>query len=99
MCHIAKKRMLEDRGAKPKEEGDIVREYNAMHEEKFLEMGNGGENKEFDCFRCGVSLGCHVELLSEVPVASHQHTADPFSYPRALKRVLRRCVQEISLGS
>ena len=28
--------MLQDRGALAKEEGDIVREYKAMHEENFL---------------------------------------------------------------
>ena len=30
------KRMLEDRGALPKEDGDLLREYQAMHEENFL---------------------------------------------------------------
>ena len=33
--HIAKKRMLEDRGALPREDGDLLREYQAMHEENF----------------------------------------------------------------
>ena len=28
--------MLEDRGALPKEEGDLIIEYKAMHEENFL---------------------------------------------------------------
>ena len=28
--------MLQDRGAMPKEEGDIVRKYKAMHEDNFL---------------------------------------------------------------
>ena len=31
--NIAKKRMLEDGGAWPKEDGDLLREYQAMHEE------------------------------------------------------------------
>ena len=30
------RKMLQDRGALPKEEGDVVREYKAMHEENFL---------------------------------------------------------------
>ena len=34
--NIAKKRMLEYRGALPKEDGDLPREYQAMHEENFL---------------------------------------------------------------
>ena len=34
--NLSKKKMLQDRGALPKEEGDIVREYNAMHEKNFL---------------------------------------------------------------
>ena len=33
LWHIAKQRMLVDRGALPREEGDLTREYNAMHEE------------------------------------------------------------------
>ena len=28
--------MLQDRGALPEEEGDVVREYKAMHEDNFL---------------------------------------------------------------
>ena len=32
---IAKKRMVEDRRGMPKEEGDSIREYKAMHEENF----------------------------------------------------------------
>ena len=36
LCDIAKKRMLEDRGALPKEEGDSIRKYKAKHEEHFL---------------------------------------------------------------
>ena len=33
---IAKKRMLEDRGALPREDGDLLWEYQEMHEENFL---------------------------------------------------------------
>ena len=33
---LSKKRKLEDRGALPKEEGDLIIEYKAMHEENFL---------------------------------------------------------------
>lgn len=29
--------MLQDRGALPKEEGDVIREYKAIHEENFLD--------------------------------------------------------------
>ena len=36
LWNIAKKRMLEDRGALPKEEGDFIRKYKVMHEENFL---------------------------------------------------------------
>ena len=31
-----KERMFEDRGALPKEDGDLLREYQAMHEENLL---------------------------------------------------------------
>ena len=31
-----KRKRLQDRGALPREEGDVIREYNAMHEENFL---------------------------------------------------------------
>ena len=34
--NIAKKRMLEDRGALPREDGDLLREYHALHEGYFL---------------------------------------------------------------
>ena len=33
---LSKKRMLEDRGAVPKEDGNFLRECQAMHEENFL---------------------------------------------------------------
>ena len=33
---LSRKKMLQDRGALPEEEGDVVREYRAMHEENFL---------------------------------------------------------------
>ena len=36
MWNLARDKMLEDRGLLPKEEGDIVREFKAMHEENFL---------------------------------------------------------------
>ena len=32
LWNLAREKMLQDRGALPKEEGDIVREYKAMHE-------------------------------------------------------------------
>ena len=36
-CGISRKRkMLQDRGALPKEEGDVIIEYEAIHEENFL---------------------------------------------------------------
>ena len=31
-----REKRLQDRGALPREEGDVIREYNAMHEENFL---------------------------------------------------------------
>ena len=34
--NLAKKKILRERGELPKEEGDAVREYKAMHEENFL---------------------------------------------------------------
>ena len=36
LWNLARATMLQDRGALPKEEGDIVKEYKAMHEENFL---------------------------------------------------------------
>ena len=32
-CNIAQKRMLDDRGATPRIEGDLLREYKATHED------------------------------------------------------------------
>ena len=37
--HCQKKRMLEDRGALPTEEGNVIREYKAIHEENFSAVG------------------------------------------------------------
>ena len=34
--HFKKQRMLENRGALPREDGDLLREYQAMHEANFL---------------------------------------------------------------
>ena len=34
--NIAREKRLQDRGALPSEEGDVIREYKAMHEENFL---------------------------------------------------------------
>ena len=36
LWNIAKKRMLEERGALPTEEGDLVRYYKAIHDENVL---------------------------------------------------------------
>ena len=36
LWNLAREKMLQDRGALPKEEGHVVREYKAMHEENFL---------------------------------------------------------------
>ena len=35
LWNIVKKKMLEDRGQLPQEEGDLIREYNAVHENIF----------------------------------------------------------------
>ena len=36
LCNLAKEKIMRERGELPKEEGDAVREYKAMHEENFL---------------------------------------------------------------
>ena len=36
LCNITTKRILEDRGALPKEDGDLLRGFQAMHEENCL---------------------------------------------------------------
>ena len=35
-CGVLREKELQERGAMPEEEGDVIREYNAMHEENFL---------------------------------------------------------------
>ena len=54
LWNIAKKRMLEDREALPREDGDSLREYQAMHEETFSAVGGGRlwmvKNKERERF-------------------------------------------------
>ena len=48
LWNLAREKMLQDRGALPKEEGDSVREYKAMHEENFVSswLREGVEDKE-----------------------------------------------------
>ena len=36
LWNIAEKNMLQDRGALPREDGDLLQEFQAMHEENFL---------------------------------------------------------------
>ena len=36
LWNVAREKMLEDRGALPKEDGDLLRKYKAMHEDNFL---------------------------------------------------------------
>ena len=36
LWNLARAKRLQDRGALPRKEGDVVREYNAMHEENLL---------------------------------------------------------------
>ena len=46
---MREKKVLRERGALPKEEGDAVREYKAMHEESFLSSWlreDGGEKEK-----------------------------------------------------
>ena len=45
LWNIAKKRILEDRGALPKEKGDFIRDKKAMHEEHFSVVGYGTTRK------------------------------------------------------
>ena len=39
LWNVAKEKMLKDRCALPKEDGDQLREYKAVHEEKFSAVG------------------------------------------------------------
>ena len=36
LWNVAREKMVQERGALPKEEGDVVREYKTMHEVNFL---------------------------------------------------------------
>ena len=45
LWNIAKKNMLEDRGALPREADDSPEEYKAMHEDKFLSGWDDSESK------------------------------------------------------
>ena len=48
LWNVAREKMLQDGGALPKEEGDIVSEYKGMHEDNFLkgkEEGRTGRNR------------------------------------------------------
>ena len=48
LWNLVRGKMLQDRGELPKEEGDVIREYKAMHEEKLLSswLREDGKEKE-----------------------------------------------------
>ena len=46
LWNLVGEKVLQDRGALPKEEGDVIREYKAMHEEKFLSSWLGEDGKK-----------------------------------------------------
>ena len=48
LWNLAREKMLQVRGAVPEEEGGVVREYKAKHEENFLSswLREDGEDKE-----------------------------------------------------
>ena len=52
LWNLAREKRLQERGAMPKEEGDVIREYNAMSEENFRsswlreDLVDGGKRKE-----------------------------------------------------
>ena len=48
LWNLAREKILRERGALPKEEGDAIREYNAVHEEKFSSswLREDGREKE-----------------------------------------------------
>ena len=48
LWNLAREKLLQDRGALLKEEGDVIREYQAMHEEFFLRswLRKDGEDKK-----------------------------------------------------
>ena len=48
LWNITKRRMLEDRVALPREDGDLLREYQAVHEENFLSSWLREEGKELE---------------------------------------------------
>ena len=47
LWNLARDKMLQDRGALPKEEGDVIGEYKVMHEENYLSgwLREGGEGR------------------------------------------------------
>ena len=48
LWNIANRRMLEERGAMPREEGDLVRKYKAMREEDFHRLlAEGGQRRRY----------------------------------------------------
>ena len=47
LWNLAREKRLQERGAMPKEEGDVIREYNAMHDEKFpKQLAEGGSGRK-----------------------------------------------------
>ena len=47
LWNLVREKVLRERGALPKGEGDVIREYNAMHEDNFLSwLRRDGKNKE-----------------------------------------------------
>ena len=46
LWNLVREKMLRDRGALPEGEGDVIREYNVMHEERFLSSWLREERKD-----------------------------------------------------
>ena len=44
LWNLAREKRLQERGAMPEEKGDVIREYNAMHEENFFKQPTEGRS-------------------------------------------------------
>ena len=87
--NLARGKMLQDRGALPKEEGDIVREYKAMYEENFLSSWL----KEVGADKTERTIEVDKETKEEV---SEKMISDEEKEENETVSFKRRCVNSVS---
>ena len=98
LWNIAKKRMLEDRGALPREHGDFLRENQAMHADNFLSswLQEDVEGKEEENKKMSKDANCGSAFLETSSLSDDE--GNP-TRPRGTRHSLSLLVDHFSLDT